>query len=51
MKPWPKSYAISNEGPEFALVMVRRNENGVEIVGEVDDDIGLIERAARKLVG
>ncbi|MEM6828125.1 MAG: hypothetical protein AAF553_09285 [Pseudomonadota bacterium] len=43
--------AISNEGPEFALVMVRRNENGVEIVGEVDEDIGLIERAARKLVG
>ncbi|MEM9085695.1 MAG: hypothetical protein AAGB23_07200 [Pseudomonadota bacterium] len=43
--------AIPHEGPEFALVMVRRNENGVEIVGEVDEDIGLIERAARKLVG
>ncbi|KWV91475.1 hypothetical protein [Erythrobacter sp. YT30] len=43
---------LSAEGPEFALVMVRRDgEGGVSVVGEIDDDIPLIERAAKKLVG
>ncbi len=44
--------AISAEGPEFALVMVRRGSGtAVEVLGEVEEDIALIERAARKLVG
>lgn len=44
--------AISAEGPEFALVMVRRGSGtAVEVLGEVEEDIVLIERAARKLVG
>ncbi|MEL7445294.1 MAG: hypothetical protein AAGK02_05705 [Pseudomonadota bacterium] len=44
--------ALEAEGPEFALVMVRRSEeNGVELLGEIDPDINLIEKAARKLVG
>ncbi|MEM7701314.1 MAG: hypothetical protein AAF251_05200 [Pseudomonadota bacterium] len=44
--------AIAAEGPEFALVMVRRDGSGqVDILGEIAEDTGLIERAARKLVG
>ena len=44
--------ALDGGGPEFALVLVRRDEVGcVEILGELPEDIGLIERAARKLVG
>jgi hypothetical protein len=44
--------ALGNEGPEFALVMVRRSEErGVEILGEIDQDVPMIERAARKLLG
>ncbi len=44
--------AIRAEGPEFALVMVRRGSGtAVEVLGEVEEDIALIERAARKLVG
>ncbi|MFN4222529.1 MULTISPECIES: hypothetical protein [Novosphingobium] len=40
------------ESCEFALVMVRRLENGeVVALGEVHDDAALIERAARHLVG
>ncbi len=43
---------LSADGPEFALVMVRRDgEGGVSIVGEINDDLPLIERAAKKLVG
>lgn len=43
---------ISEEGGEFALVMVRRTEAGeVVVLGEIEGDIPLIERAARKLVG
>tara|TARA_R110002072_G_scaffold181232_7_gene337283 strand:+ start:16974 stop:18830 length:1857 start_codon:yes stop_codon:yes gene_type:complete len=39
-------------GPEFALVMVRRTEDGeLLVVGEVPEDVPLIERAARKLLG
>ncbi len=43
---------ISGEGAEFALVMIRRTETGeVELLGEVPEDIALIERAGRKLIG
>jgi len=43
---------LDGAGPEFALVLVRRDEIGcAEIVAEVPEDIALIERAARKVVG
>jgi hypothetical protein len=43
---------LDGAGAEFALVLIRRDEIGcTEILGEVPEDIGLIERAARKLVG
>jgi len=39
-------------GPEFALALIRRDEIGcAEIIGEVPEDIAMVERAARKLVG
>lgn len=44
--------AISGEGPEFSLVMVRRDGTGnVAVIGEIDDDVSLIERVGKKLVG
>ncbi len=44
--------ALAADGPEFGLVMVRRDGSGtVEMIGEVPEDIALVERAARKLVG
>jgi hypothetical protein len=40
------------EGSEFALVMIRRTDTGeIELIGEVPDDVALIERAARRLLG
>ncbi|HEY6964280.1 MAG TPA: hypothetical protein VI407_03620, partial [Erythrobacter sp.] len=43
---------LDGAGPEFALVLVRRDEIGcAEILAEVPEDVALIERAARKLVG
>lgn len=43
--------AIDGEGAEFALVMIRRLETGeVVVLGEIADDIPLLEKAARKLV-
>jgi hypothetical protein len=40
------------EGPEFALVMVRRQGDGtVALLGDVTGDQPLFERAARRLVG
>ena len=43
--------AVSPEGGEFALLVVRRLESGeVVLLGEVADDVALLERAARKLV-
>lgn len=43
---------IAAVGSEFALVMIRRSESGaIAVLGELADDAGLIERAARKLVG
>ncbi len=42
---------IDAEGEEFALVMIRRTPEGeVVVLGEIERDIPLIERAARKLV-
>ena len=44
--------ALDGAGPEFALVLIRRDEIGcAEILAELPEDIGQIERAARKLVG
>lgn len=44
--------AIPAEGAEFALVMIRRDADGtVRMLGEIADDIALVERAARKLLG
>jgi hypothetical protein len=44
--------AIAPEGQEFALVMIRRTPEGeVVMLGEVPDDLALIERAAKKLLG
>ncbi|AWW73290.1 hypothetical protein CD351_02480 [Erythrobacter sp. KY5] len=44
--------ALSGEGPEFSLVMVRRDGKGnVALIGEIDDDVKLIERAGKRLVG
>lgn len=44
--------AIAAEGPEFALVMLRRLPGGaVVVVGEVPEDVTLVERAAKKLLG
>ena len=43
---------INAKGGEFGLVMIRRTEDGeVIVLGEVEQDIPLIERAARKLLG
>ena len=44
--------AIASEGSEFALVMIHRTETGdVVSLGEVPEDIALVERAARRLIG
>ena len=43
---------LDGAGPEFALALIRRDEIGcAEILGEIPEDIALIERAARKIVG
>lgn len=40
---------LAPDGAEFALVMIRRDETGtLDVIGEVPEDIALIERAARK---
>src|SRR5690606_28609078 len=44
--------AIPAEGSEFALVMIRRTGDGaVEVLGETSEDVPLVERAGRRLVG
>ena len=44
--------AIDSAGSEFALVMIRRTEDGdVVMLGEVPEDVALVERAARRLLG
>ena len=43
---------IAPYGSEFALVMIRRSEDGeLVILGEVPEDAALVEKAAKKLVG
>ncbi|HMP55295.1 MAG TPA: hypothetical protein PKD92_01830, partial [Novosphingobium sp.] len=43
---------VPADGSEFALLVARRLPDGqVVLLGEVSDDIALLERAARKLVG
>jgi hypothetical protein len=43
---------IATDGAEFALVMVRRLPSGELVaLGEVPEDIALVEKAARKLLG
>ena len=42
---------IGAEGPEFTLVMIRRTEDGeIAVLGEIDD-VQMIERMGRKLIG
>ena len=42
---------LDGDGREFTLLVARRLPSGeVVLLGEVDDDIALLERAARKLV-
>ncbi len=44
--------SVAAEGEEFALVMVRRTEAGeVVVLGEVPENAGLLEKAARSLIG
>lgn len=44
--------ALSADGDEFGLVMIRRMPNGeIVMLGEITGDVPLVERAARKLVG
>ena len=44
--------ALAPEGEEFALVMVRRGTGGdVSMLGEVPNDVALVEKAARRLLG
>ncbi len=49
----PRDFAaLPQTGEEFALVMIRRDENGdVVVLGEVPENAGLIEKAARQLIG
>ncbi|MCX9148360.1 hypothetical protein [Erythrobacter sp. WG] len=43
---------LDGAGPEFALVLVRRDEIGcAEILAELPEDVAWIEKAARKIVG
>ncbi len=43
---------LEENGAEFALVMIRRTSEGaLEIIGEVPEEVSLVERAARKLLG
>jgi hypothetical protein len=48
----PKSFdGLSGEGSEFTLLVARRMPDGaVVLLGEVADDIALLERAARRLL-
>jgi hypothetical protein len=44
--------SLDPAGSEFALVMIRRTDEGeVIMLGEVPDDVALVERAARRLIG
>lgn len=42
---------LPEDGPEFALVMIRRlPSGGLEIVGEMPEDLPLLEKAARRML-
>lgn len=44
--------AVSPEGSEFTLLVARRLPSGeIVLLGEIADDVPLLERAARKLLG
>lgn len=44
--------ALAQDGPEFALVMVRRLPSGELVaLGEIPEDVPLLEKAARKMLG
>jgi hypothetical protein len=44
--------AVPGEGSEFTLLVARRLPAGeVVLLGEIGDDVPLLERAARKLIG
>lgn len=52
LPPRKVSEIVPADGAEFALVLVRRLENGeVAMIGEIMDDAALFERAARNLIG
>ncbi|WAT17122.1 hypothetical protein OZN62_09255 [Aurantiacibacter sp. MUD11] len=43
--------AVDTRGEEFALVMIRRTESGdIVVLGEIPDNVSLIEKAARELL-
>ncbi|MEN7537331.1 hypothetical protein [Aurantiacibacter flavus] len=48
----PRTFdTVDSEGEEFALVMVRRSAGGsVSVLGEVPNDVALVEKAARRLL-
>ena len=42
---------LASEGHEFALLVARRLPSGeVVVIGEVPDELALLERAAKKLI-
>jgi len=44
--------SIDPQGDEFGVLMIRRTEDGeIVVIGEVADDIALVEKVARKLLG
>ena len=44
--------SLDPEGAEFGLVMIRRMPDGeIRVIGEVSEDIPLVEKVARKLIG
>ena len=44
--------SLSETGPEFGVVMIRRLEDGsIVLVGEVSDDVALVEKVGRALLG
>ena len=54
--PGRQAFAAEHEGlfhgQEFALVMIRRLATGeIVVLGEVPEDVALVERAARRLIG
>lgn len=46
-----EALTLAAKGPEFSLALIRRREDDVEVIGEIREDVAMIERAARKLVG